>query len=58
MISGLRHRRLHVCDFYNSASHIDIFDIIVFVLFIYVGLPWWLSSEKSACNSGATGDAG
>ena len=58
MISGLRHRRLHVCDFYNSASHIDILDIIVFVLFIYAGLPWWLSSEKSACNSGATGDAG
>ena len=22
------------------------------------GLPWWLSSKESACNAGATGDAG
>jgi len=22
------------------------------------GLPWWLSGEESACNSGAAGDVG
>ena len=37
-----------------------------FVLFTFkaifdrhvMGLPWWLSSNKSACNAGATGDTG
>ena len=24
----------------------------------YMGLPWWLSSKESTCNSGAAGDAG
>jgi len=23
-----------------------------------IGLPWWLSSQASACNAGALGDSG
>ena len=25
---------------------------------MYLGLPWWLSGQESACNAGDTGDMG
>ena len=28
------------------------------VIIFIIGLPQWLSSKESACNAGATGDAG
>ena len=30
----------------------------LFLMYICLGLPWWISSKESACNVGDTGDAG
>ena len=41
---------------------IELYEFFIFWILTfyqtYDGLPWWLNSKESACNSGAEGDAG
>ena len=41
-----------------SCSHIWGYTVLLFQSFIYIWLPWWLSSKESACNAEGTGAVG
>ena len=42
----------------RACIHLQVEDKIIACMSILWGLPWWLSSEESACNAGTTGDSG
>ena len=52
---SLRINFLIIINFYLYPNYASCLESTLLSVHLYQGLPWWLSSKESACNSGAAG---
>ena len=55
---SLRINFLIIINFYLYPNYASCLESTLLSVHLDQGLPWWLSSKESACNSGAAGDTG